>query len=224
MRTDPSAETQRPSPPRLCSAAPRGPKMAAAPPPACCPPAALALHAALPRLLAQLPRPPLSLRSALSPHRPEPSAPLRTAPHHDGSADPACSRLPPPLPNRKRKFAYRRRRYQHCSITPRCAAPRPPSPPGFPLPSRVASATHTALCSSAPLLSSAPLRSSPLLPSAPPSRPVAPPPSPALRDSFLAEGFGVTCHSVTKIKFFKRAYFILLLLFFFFLQERVRRE
>lgn len=33
VRTDPSAETQRPSPPRLCSAAPRGPKMAAAPPP-----------------------------------------------------------------------------------------------------------------------------------------------------------------------------------------------
>lgn len=175
VRTDPSAETQRPSPPRLCSAAPRGPKMAAAPPPACCPPAALALHAALPRLLAQLPRPPLSLRSALSPHRPEPSAPLRTAPHHDGSADPACSRLPPPLPNRKRKFAYRRRRYQHCSITPRCAAPRPPSPPGFPLPSRVASATHTALCSSAPLRSS-PLLCSPPLPPLVPWRRRHPPP------------------------------------------------
>lgn len=177
---------------RLRSAAPRGPKMADAPPRTRCPSAARgAAPSARPGSpgLCSTPRP------DQRPHRLVPPAPHRAAPHHDGSADPACSRLPRRCPTGKGRS--RRGAAATSAVVSLRAPPRPaplaPRRPHAPPPSRVASAAPTP-----PHPRCAAPRSPPQ--SLPP-HPVGPPPPPALRDSFLAEGFGVTAVPSPKSSF-----------------------
>lgn len=184
---------------RLRSAAPRGPKMADAPPA----PAAPALHAALtPSARPGSPGLCSTPRPDPRPHRLEPPAPHRAAPHHDGSADPACSRLPRRCPTGKGRS---RRGAAATSAAVSLRAPPRPAP----LAPRRPHASPRQPPHPAPAL-----RCSAFPSSIPPSPPRGAAATPRSEGLFSGGGIRRDGRSVTKIKFLREFLFIYLLLFF----------